>query len=300
MRKAFTLVELLVVIGIVAVLIGVLLSTFSSSSEAALSAKCMSNLRNLATVWNSQQAGSQEHIEMSLTFNSPKSKFIEKQGWISSDTRGLYPSESHQTFSPISMYETDVDTRNYALTNGWMCAAVGHNESMFICPSHLKAIGSGVNRPCWSYLMNAYFGWDAAQGGHSYNPHIKNGNVNKGTLTNAERLLLFAEVPFRGPGEWFVLPDGNGSPTDTDAILQYDGCNTAPTAVGKDCFNGQENIGGNHKSGKDWFAHVAFADGHVEKLNVTGLSASNLKQLTTWLCEGKAVAREGDDYVELK
>jgi prepilin-type processing-associated H-X9-DG protein len=51
-----------------------------------------------------------------------------------------------------------------------------------------------------------------------------------------------------------------------------------------------EYLGFNHKIGKKWIAHVAFADGHVDGLvQPMGASTADLKDLTEHVCNGEEI-----------
>ena len=311
MKKAFTLIELLVVIAIIGILAGLLLSSFGGGTESARATKCMSNLKNLANACQSYgaavgyypNAGSVMYmtIDEGKGIRNAKKTYYETPGWISWLSEDMFPSASPASPSSQGFISSgNVMSELYAITNGALYKYVGGNKDTYVCPSHVQTSGK-AGRPLWSYLMNAYFKWDSEQG----RAYLNSGHgQGYGSLKKADRILLFGEIPFRGVGGW--RPSGEGTGTDDDAILQYAG-----TASGNDDLaangggGGNEMIGGNHPIGRlnsprGWIAHVVFADAHVEKIDVTGMSDENLRKLTTYLCTGTDYSIADGNVNELK
>jgi prepilin-type N-terminal cleavage/methylation domain-containing protein len=76
--RAFTLVELLVVIGIIAILVGILLPTLSRARESAKKTACLSNLRQLGDAFRLYAAGNKDAMPIGAVGNNTLST-LEKQ-----------------------------------------------------------------------------------------------------------------------------------------------------------------------------------------------------------------------------
>jgi prepilin-type processing-associated H-X9-DG protein len=105
---AFTLVELLVVIGIIAVLIAILLPTLSRAREQAKGVQCLSNLRQVGTAVTMFTSEHQGFL--------PKAWFNDRP-WPSSKTLWNYPN-------------ADVWEWSYVISS-----YLAKNEGVFRCPS---------------------------------------------------------------------------------------------------------------------------------------------------------------------
>ncbi len=309
MKKAFSLVELLVVIAIIAILAGVLMASFGGGTASARAARCLSNMKNLASAC--QTYGMKErhyplagnlvymYMDESRGIRNVKRTYNENAGWISSYSQNMFPSTSYGSPQSISLYSSDREQTNYALTNGVLFKYVSGSRETYVCPEHAKHKGKSV-QVNWSYLMNAEFGWNKLGRAKANNT---SGRREYGTLPRSDKTLLFSEVPFMGFNSW--QPEGSASSTDTDAILQYS--ESGLDASSKTINSGggsSEEIGVNHKSGRFYFAHVAFADGHVEKLRVPmngkKPNTSGFAELTSWLCAGYDVSFDGRRYSRVK
>lgn len=305
LHLGFTLVELMIVIGIIGILAATILGVSNASGDSAQAAKCLANMKNLATAAQSYGMEHGEYpiagsvVRRSSSGSSAKgnrrTEYTERPGWVSGDTMGQFPSTSPASIAAVGFRESDEVRSHYAITNGALWRYVSGNVNTYVCPIHKKK-SPGVK---WSYLMNAYFGWSAdpshAYGSFSFQKY--------GKLGDADRRVLFAEIPFQGPGSW--KPDGTGSGDENDGVLQYENCSHTARVAGESIADGNECVGANHKVGKHWFAHVVFADGHVEKIRCSSsngkmLEDDKLKKLTTLLCEGKAIGFNGSEYEELK
>lgn len=303
-KKGFSLVELLIVIGIIAVLGGVMLTQFSGSTESALAASCMNNMRTLcnAVLADCTKQGDYPSAGAFRYMDRETKDKLWGQGWI-----GYFGDEKSCT--PVSCYHEAGDdglAQYSSITNGSLWRRMGGKVSAYVCPSHAKQAKKGGSLvPSWSYVMNSYFGWDVglaveyAAGKRNYGGMLEFMYTTSGSRERKrppERVLLLAEIPYVKNGvqdpEWSASAD-----TENDMILQYAAEGNEQSKANKAAEGAGEAIGFNHKSGNDYSAHVAFADGHCEKLILPRECTENdLVQLTTWLCTGQEYTFNGSSY----
>ena len=308
-HKGFTLVELLIVIGIIAILAGVLLSTFGGATESARLAKCQSNLRNLAAAANTYAmetdhyplAGSEQYMSTEI---SDSGDIVIKvcEGWVSWLDKGMFKGKMTSERSVNQSYYVGNDEDvTHALTNGAIWRAVGRNRSVYQCPVHMKTCQSTAKcTPGWSYAMNPYFGCEREKG--KALPDLE--RIYMSSIRRADRRLLFAEIP--GLSEKKVnlgkygatkLPelDFSSGSQHTDGILQYrataEGGSTRNTSSSG---SAPESIGFNHIRGRNIVGLVAFADGHTESLVIP--KNGKFEELTGWLCDGYDISFSRGEY----
>src|SRR5262245_53392255 len=77
--RAFTLVELLVVIGIIAVLVAILLPTLSKAQEASRRVTCLSNLRQVYTAFMFYAKDNRDQVP--IGYRAGKSKQFNSMIW---------------------------------------------------------------------------------------------------------------------------------------------------------------------------------------------------------------------------
>jgi len=287
-QNGFTLVELLVVIGVIGMLSAALMVYVPGVLDTSRTVKCKANLKNLGQAMASYAISHQGYTDdvalptagsfewTSVDHLNAQLWYHASGAWVSWTPGGQWPYDSDKSeygsMTASTFFDKSRSDDNskavYSITNGVLWSYMGKEASTYICEVHKKLLerqtGGRVRR---SYVMNRFFGYDDRTEPPAYRRWIHMGSLTQ-SGTAAIR-LLFAELP----GQLGQTIDT--STARADSVLDP---------------RNNEYLGFNHKIGKKWIANVVFADGHVEGLvQPQGANTSDLKDLTEHLCNGEEI-----------
>ena len=304
-RAGFTLLEVIVVLGIIVLLMGIMVPLMRGTRDSSLTAQCKNNMRNLALgVIAYAQSMDDGHFpaagfyrSVSHSASGKKIQYYPQRSWISNkgDVATLNRATTSVFIGDVAHFtDTDDDIRT-AVTNGAIWHAAGESFEVYRCPIHERACEKANGRlPGWSYVMNQEFGFNRDQQGRiSFFGAAFGRDITVATDTaglrkkSASRIprnvLLFAEVQGADVTDskhgisLKALVSGGGN--ETDAVLEYT----------------KEEIGFTHPMGKGRYGgNVAFADGHVDTIIMP--TEMSRQDLTRYLCQGFDVPHDGRSY----
>jgi prepilin-type processing-associated H-X9-DG protein len=224
---AFTLVELLVVIGIIAMLIGILLPALSAAQESSRGIKCLANIRQIGTGFQMYQAAFKGYIAMSddlcLEMVSPD----RVTGFI---TDKVARNINCPTFSAIT---DGASGRGYG-SNTWLAEVQAryYHAGAGFRPAHVRDASQVVIFADTATYLLGGVAYGAAQG--FINPYGVMTNIRSDGKT-LETPTFHARHRGRGSVLWF---DGHGSletPTFIPSGLTVNG---VPSDTFKKCSLG--------------------------------------------------------------
>jgi prepilin-type N-terminal cleavage/methylation domain-containing protein/prepilin-type processing-associated H-X9-DG protein len=111
-KSAFTLVELLVVVAIIALLAAILLPSLSQAREAARSSACGSNLRSFSSAFNMYAAGDSRQVYTSGAFDHLRDGDVRNYGWVS-DVINLKVGAPGQMLCPANRWQVNEKVGDY-------------------------------------------------------------------------------------------------------------------------------------------------------------------------------------------
>ena len=254
LRTGFTLVELLVVIGIIAVLVGILLPALSKARQQANTAKCLSNLRSIGQGINTYAA----EFRGTLV-----------PGWVASVAGGGPGLDNYATILVGMKYLPAPQ----APTVSSDAEANDDGQSVFFCPEGLPVkheTGAGANGPFPpASLTDAVGRWCWRRQSEEVTPGwTRTGvivdtwygiNMLNNTTSNQSKLLPFRKMRAQADGTF------EGEYTKLGSLK-----NQATLAImfdGLRWFEGEPtNVSFRHNSNRT--ANFLFGDGHCESLNI--------------------------------
>src|SRR2546423_7105511 len=265
-RRAFTLVELLVVIGIIALLIAVLMPALSKTREKANLVKCMSNLRQIGQAFTMHSVEHRGYVPTAGLIHSVSGYAATPQGLHDSarvkykyytDAGQLRPLPMPAALAPYFGQDMRTDTR----ANLEKDLDSGPCRELFTCPTQARegmvwhgSMLSDQNGWLPPDIWSSYIFNEEPLGFATYGTYQRGqGNMNR--LRNASDVMMIGDGrPRGGQGGWLVIYATNNATTISDAATGMNGSGDPSNFE----FRRHQNR-----------MNIVFMDGHAETVLVT-------------------------------
>lgn len=315
-RAGFTMLEVVVVMGIIGILLAIMMPLLSGTRNSALTAQCKNNMKSIALGAIQFAQGNPDgpgHFPAAGFYRSLDHKtltpgrrrgkglsYYPRRSWISNygNVNDLNESKSSAIMGDVVYFTSADEQIRRAITNGAVWRASGESYEAYRCPVHARAYerANGGRLPGWSYMMNQEFGYNRdSQNVIEFFGSNFGGNITVSTDSSAavdkgkkrkksasrspDKVLMFAEVQGVDVSDKSVTLKAVRGGMETDAVLEYP----------------RESMGFNHPMGKGRYGgNVAFADGHVDTVILP--KGTNPRDITRYLCQGFEIPHDGSKY----
>ena len=273
-RHGFTLVELLVVVGIIAVLLGILLPSLTKSREAAYRAKCLSNLRQIGLAMTMYTMDYKGLFPAASRFVAGGPQSLEQVSdfayWEQPNAYWLRPSE---TATNTVQQDQDLGAVSRYMGNHF-------DPAVWICPdddpqTHIVLPGTSGLRYPLSYTMNYFFDLCLSANNVNISNYLGGSPMRMSRVRQSSRCILVLE---EGPSTIddgcavieFLQDPGSGPVTEAAPAVApgLDWC--AVRHGGSHAIHQPDNVylpaAGDHDNiPNPWgLSNAAFCDGHAE------------------------------------
>jgi len=294
-HNAFTLMELLIVITIIAILASVMVSKFSQAQENGWATQCKGNLRALflaAQGYQTDHNGNYPHAGPWEAMGSGWS--LEAEAWVNWTTADGRASSNVWTqlqwpctdpharqqlggpYAPACCVWWWGDFGRVSIQTGTLWDYADNSLKIYCCPK-FKNLAQGIHADVVrSYAMNSVFGCETKNitASLSYADQITHGlhqtiSFRDPNNTNPEpsRTLMFADMQPQATALGSGTPvcttfAGNGNdPDGNDGVLDA-------TTPPNETQTPYESVGFIHRMGGMNIGHAVFMDGHIESLSL--------------------------------
>jgi prepilin-type processing-associated H-X9-DG protein/prepilin-type N-terminal cleavage/methylation domain-containing protein len=249
--RAFTLVELLVVVGIIALLVAILLPALNKARQQAQSVQCLSDLRQIGLAMQAHASEHRNHFPLAAEIWGPADATpqaladvgMKNYTYMTDNSMGATKNYVAPIPFALSSYLGQPQMRLDSWANAEADYDTGIVIKLFTCPSQLDQIQNGLTQRS-KLISSATSGWGntpalTLRTSYAFNESVLGWSVNmmganrgRGLLSvirNPSNTVLMADAsPRGGTNGWMLYDDQNTSETLMDFYKgTYDASNPA-------------------------------------------------------------------------